>query len=260
LCLVALAWRARADLPLVVAANRDEWRDRPTEAAHWWPDRPAVYAGRDGQAGGTWMGVTRGGRFAAITNFRDPSDRRTDVRSRGEIVGDFLAGNASPEAFIRELAPRAGLYNGFNLVAGDLDSLWYFGSREGTARAIAPGVHALSNHLLDEPWPKVVRARMAMEAAIAEDDPMPRLFAAMRDLEGAPDTELPKTGVSLDWERRLAPSMIVGADYGTRSTTVVCRAADGTLRMEEHTLDEAGHATQTRAERFTVGVTPGAAR
>jgi uncharacterized protein with NRDE domain len=252
LCLVVLAWRARADLPLVVAANRDEWRDRPTQPAHWWPDRPGIYAGRDLQAGGTWMGVTRGGRFAAVTNFRDPSDRRTDARSRGEIVGDYLAGDVPPEAFIAGLASRARLYNGFNLIAGDRESLWFFGSREGTARPVPHGVHGLSNHLLDEPWPKVVRARLAMEAALADADPMPRMLAALHDREGAPDAALPNTGVSLDWERRLAPPLIVGADYGTRSTTVVASGADGVVRFEEHTLDAGGQVVQTRGESFRV--------
>lgn len=252
MCLIVLAWHARADLPLVVAANRDEWRDRPTEAAHWWPDRPGIYAGRDLQAGGTWMGVTRRGRFAAITNFRDPSDRRTDVRSRGEIVGEYLAGDEDTETFITRLASSARLYNGFNLIAGDARSLWFFGSREGRARRIPLGVHGLSNHLLDEPWPKVVRAREAMEAALRDEDPLPRMLAALHDRDGAPDDALPRTGVSLEWERRLAPPLIVGADYGTRSTTVVSFASDGTVRMEEHTLDSEGHVVQNRGESFRV--------
>lgn len=252
MCLIVLAWHARADLPLVVAANRDEWRERPTEPAHWWPDRPGIYAGRDLQAGGTWMGVTRGGRFAAITNFRDPSDRRTDVRSRGEIVGEYLAGNETAETFITGLRSRARLYNGFNLICGDVAELWYFGSRDGLARRIPVGVHALSNHLLDEPWPKVVRARTAMDAALADEDPLPRLLAAMHEREGAPDEHLPRTGVSLEWERRLAPALILGADYGTRSTTVASFTGDGGVRVEEHTLDAQGHVSQQRAERFQV--------
>lgn len=252
MCLVVLAWHARADLPLVVAANRDEWRERPTEPAHWWPDRPGIYAGRDLQAGGTWMGVTRSGRFAAITNFRDPSDRRTDVRSRGEIVGEYLSGDEPAQAFISRLAGRSRLYNGFNLIAGDADSLWFFGSRGGEALRIPAGVHGLSNHLLDEPWPKVIRARRAMDAALADHDPLPRMLDAMRERDGAPDDALPSTGVSLEWERRLSPALILGADYGTRSTTVVSFAIDGGVRVEEHTLDAEGHVTQQRAERFQI--------
>jgi uncharacterized protein with NRDE domain len=253
LCLIVLAWRARADLPLVVGANRDEWRERPTEPAHWWADHPAIYAGRDLQARGTWMGVTRGGRFAAITNFRDPSDKRADVRSRGEIVGEFLAGSEEPKPFIERLRSRTRLYNGFNLIAGDGRSLWYYGSREGEGRPVPEGVHGLSNHLLDEPWPKVVRARRAMEEALADANPLPRMLAALHDREGAPDDTLPNTGVSLEWERRLAPPLITGADYGTRSTTVMSFAADGTVRVEEHTLDAEGYVVQDRGETFRAG-------
>src|SRR5881394_3697332 len=203
MCLIVVAWRARTDLPLVVAANRDEWRARPTEPAHWW-DKPPILAGRDLEAGGTWMGITREGRFAAVTNFRDPADKRSTARSRGGLVTDFLLGASAPREFLAALAARAGEYNGFNLVLGDGESLWYFGSREGEARAIEPGVHGLSNHVLDEPWPKVVRARLAMEASLKERDPSATLFAALSDGEGAPDAALPETGVGIVWERRLA--------------------------------------------------------
>src|SRR5690606_31408665 len=158
-----------------------EWRDRPAQAAHWWADRPGILAGRDLKAGGTWMGVTRHGRFAAVTNFRDPSDKRSTARSRGELVADFLASGGLAAVYLAKLAPRAHEYNGFNLIAGDGEGLWYFGSREGRARAIEPGVHGLSNHVLDEPWPKVVRARLAMEAALGDADPAPRLFAMLAD-------------------------------------------------------------------------------
>ena len=245
MCLIALAWKARPDLPLVVAANRDEWRERPTEPAHWWPEQPRLFAGRDLQAGGTWMGVTREGRFAAVTNFRDPSDKRSTARSRGTLVTDYLLGTASPEAYLAALAPHAREYNGFNLIVGDRGELWYFGSREGNARAIEPGIHALSNHLLDEPWPKVVRARMAMQEAIKDEDPSARLFAALADGQGAPDDALPETGVGIVWERRLASPLITGGDYGTRSSTVVRFSATGAVAFEERTLSPDGAVTGT---------------
>jgi uncharacterized protein with NRDE domain len=251
LCLIVLAWQSRADLPLVVAANRDEWRERAAEAAHWWPDHPAVYAGRDLQAGGTWMGVTRTGRFGAVTNFRDPSDKRASARSRGGLVTDFLVGHDPPEAFLQGLSARAREYNGFNLLVGDATSLWYYGSREDTARAIEPGIHALSNHLLDEPWPKVVRARMAMGEALAEDDPAPRLFAMLADGECAPDAALPDTGVGIAWERRLAAPLITGADYGTRASTVLTMSLAGTTVMEERTLAPDGAVSGRTREEFS---------
>lgn len=240
-----LAWRAREDLPLVVAANRDEWRERPAEPAHWWPDRPDLFAGRDLQAGGTWMGITRRGRFAAVTNFRDPSDRRTTARSRGELVAGFLASDEAPEAFLSRLAPRASDYNGFNLIAGDGESLWCLSTREGAPREIAPGIHGLSNHVLDEPWPKVLGAKAAMARALERPDPQPILEDAMASTAAADDAALPRTGVSLEWERRLAPALITGPNYGTRCTTLLQVRRNGSWHLREHTRGANGAITST---------------
>ena len=245
MCLIVIAWKARDDLPLIVAANRDEWRDRPSEPAHWWSDIPGVLAGRDLQAGGTWMGITRTARFAAITNFRDPSDRRTTALSRGGLVTEFLSGSRSPARFLEDVRERAARYNGFNLIAGDGESLWYFGSRDARAWPIDPGVHGLSNHLLDEPWPKVVRGRDAMERALSQRDPAERLFELLSDAVGAPDDALPRTGVCLEWERRLAAPMITGRDYGTRCSTVLSVSSRGNATFEERSRDAAGRVTST---------------
>ena len=246
MCLIVVAWRCRADLPLVVAANRDEWRDRPAEPAHWWPDHPDLLAGRDLRARGTWMGVARSGRFAAVTNFRDPSDRRSTARSRGGLVTEFLAGNEPAPAYLARIAAAAGEYNAFNLIVGDATSLWYYGSREGGARPIAPGVHGLSNHVLDEPWPKVIRGREAMERALADADPAPALFDLLADAGPAPDALLPDTGVGVEWERRLSAALITGADYGTRASTILLARADGRISLDERTRaadgSEAGRA------------------
>ncbi len=245
MCLIVVAWRCRADLALLVAANRDEWRERPAEPARWWDEPAGLLAGRDLQAGGTWMGVTRSGRFAAVTNFRDPAERRSTARSRGGLVTEFLAGAAGPAEYLRALASRAHEYNGFNLLVGDGNELWYFGSREGQARAVEPGVHGLSNHVLDEPWPKVTAGRAAMRSALEEDDPAPRLFALLSDRTAVRDAQLPDTGVGLEWERRLSSALIVGADYGTRCSTVLAVGADGSLRFEERTRGPDGSVTLT---------------
>ncbi len=173
MCLIVFAWKARADLPLVVAANRDEWRDRPAQPAHWWPEHPDMLAGRDLEAGGTWMGITREGRFAAVTNFRDPSERRTSARSRGGLVTEYLLGDSSPRDYLSGLAPRAGEYNGFNLILGDGATLWYHSRSADKAREIEPGVHGLSNKLLNEPWPKVVKGRAKMRDALRARAPAP---------------------------------------------------------------------------------------
>lgn len=243
MCLIALAWKAHLAYPLVVAANRDEWRDRPAEPAHWWPDSPQLLAGRDLQAGGTWMGVTKSGRFAAVTNFRDPSDKRSTARSRGGLVSEFLAGTRSPMTYLERLAPLASEYNGFNLIVGDGESLCYYGSRENAARAIEPGIHGLSNHLLDEPWPKVLRAREALRAALDASDPAEPLFHMLSNSDPAPDGELPQTGVGLSWERRLSAALITGADYGTRASTVLIMGPAGDFEFEERTRDADGNVT-----------------
>jgi uncharacterized protein with NRDE domain len=200
------------------------------------------------------MGVTRQGRFAAVTNFRDPAERRSTARTRGALVTEFLLGRDSPEDWLAALAARSGEYNGFNLILGDGESLWYYGSREGEARAIAPGVHGLSNHLLDEPWPKVVRANAAMRAALRKLDPAPALFEALADREAAPDEFLPQTGVGMDWERRLSSPLIIGPDYGTRASTVVIFSKAGDIRFEERTISENGDAVANRLEALQVEV------
>jgi uncharacterized protein with NRDE domain len=240
MCLIALAWKVHPAYPLVVAANRDEWRERPTEPAHWWPDHPQLLAGRDLKAGGTWMGITRAGRFAAVTNFRDPSDKRSTARSRGALVSEFLLGSQTPRAYLLQLAPRATEYNGFNLIVGDGEALCYLGSRENIARAIEPGVHGISNHLLDEPWPKVVRARESLRVAIGANEPAESLFQMLSNPDPAPDEELPQTGVGLSWERRLSAALITGEDYGTRSSAVLFQGPAGRFEFEERTRDARG--------------------
>ncbi len=239
-------------MPLIVAANRDEWRERPAKAAHWWPGRPELLAGRDLQAGGTWMGVTRGGRFAAVTHFRDPSDKRSTARSRGTLVTEFLLGDETPARFLSNLSARSTEYNAFNLILGDGASLFYFGSREGQPRAIEPGIHAISNHLLDEPWPKVVAAQVAMDEALQERDPIGPLFDALSAESIPAYDDLPRTGMSLEWERRLAPALITGADYGTRASTVLVVSARGEVLFEERTRAADGRVTQSVRETFGV--------
>ena len=252
MCLIVVAWRAREDLPLVIAANRDEWRDRPAKPAHWWPDQPRIFGGRDLKAGGTWMGVTREGRFAAVTNFRDPSDKRSTALSRGTLATQFLLGDESPARYLSNLSARAHEYNAFNLILGDGASLFYYGSREAMPRAIEPGVHGLSNHVLDEPWPKVMRGCTAMELALMDAQPEEKLFAMLSDARPADDDELPHTGVGIEWERRLSPPLITGTEYGTRASTVMTLAASGQVSFEERTRSERGEVTTVVRERFAV--------
>jgi len=191
------------------------------------------------------MGATREGRIAAVTNFRDPAEKRSTARSRGTLVTDFLLGSEPPGDFLARLAGHAGEYNAFNLLVGDGKSLWCYGSRAGAPREVAPGIHGLSNHVLDEPWPKVVRGRAAMREALAQLDPAPPLFEFLSDGRPARDDELPGTGVGIDWERRLSSALITGADYGTRASTVLAVSASGDLRFEERTRGADGEVTAT---------------
>jgi uncharacterized protein with NRDE domain len=254
MCLIAFAWKAHPEYSLVVAANRDEWHDRPAAPAAWWSDHPEVLAGRDLQAGGTWLGVTRSGRFAALTNFRDPSDRKTDAPTRGKLVSNFLIGTTSAREYLIALREHAGEFPGFNLLAGDGNSLYYFSSRIGEILAVPPGVHALSNHTLNEPWPKVDKAKSALGAALRVEMPWKTRQRLMFDLlsskERAPDTDLPDTGVGIEWERMLSPAMIVGERYGTRCSTVLSMARDRSISFVEHSRASNGGVTSEAAVSF----------
>ncbi len=239
MCLIAFAWNAHPDYSLIVAANRDEWHDRPAAPAAWWSDHPQILAGRDLKAGGTWMGVTQSGRFAAVTNFRDPADRKSTARSRGELVTSFLLGDETPAVFLAATKLHAFDYNGFNLIVGDGTSLAYFGSREGTIEILAPGVYALSNHTLNEPWPKVTMAKSALggalQAKMSEDSRQMAIYAILSDTTVAPDDALPNTGVGIEWERVLSPALIVTERYGTRASTILSVANGGGASFEEST-------------------------
>lgn len=252
MCLILLAWRAHADYPLVVAANRDEFFARRTAAADFWDDAPQVLAGRDLEAGGTWLGATRTGRFAALTNFRDPARNKAGVPSRGQLVSRFLTGMQSPEDYLHELESGAARYNGFNLVFGDRGGLWCFSNCGEGERQLAPGVYGLSNHLLDTPWPKVARGKSALSAALrALPDDQP-LFDLLRDDSIAPDDLLPRTGISLEWERLLSAAFISTASYGTRSATVLLMKASGEARFVEQTFLPGASPGERREFAFAV--------
>lgn len=223
MCLLALAWRQRRDWPLLLAGNRDEFHRRPAAPLARWPQ--GFVAGRDLEAGGAWLGAREDGRFAVVTNYRDPLDTAARPRSRGDLVVDFLAGDGDAGTFARRVAARLADYRGFNLLLGDAGSLWYVGSRAGAPRELPPGTYVLSNHLLDTPWPKAVRLRGRFEAALAQADPTVHLFEALADRAQARDRELPATGVPLEWERALSSAFIVAPGYGTRCSTLLALAA-----------------------------------
>ncbi|HYR07921.1 MAG TPA: NRDE family protein [Longimicrobium sp.] len=240
MCLIALALDAHPSYPLVIAANRDEFYARPTAPAAWWADAPEVLAGRDLREGGTWMGVTRGGRVAAVTNYRDPGlAQKAGAPSRGALVADFLRGSVDAEAYAHRLAGRAAQYNGFNLLVGDESGFFYLSNRTEGVRRLEPGVYGLSNALLDTPWPKVLRAKRAMADALdaAEGEGWDaRLWEALADRVIAADDALPDTGVGSERERLLSPPFIRTDVYGTRASTVLTIGADGEVRFVERSV------------------------
>ena len=250
MCLLLIAWESHPRWRLVVAANRDELHARPTAPAGWWPDAPSVLAGRDLQAGGTWMGVTRGGRFAAVTNVRDGRPPNPAAPSRGHLVGNFLRGPLPSLAYAATLMPMAPVFAGFNLLTMDGATLAWYSNRGGGARTLPPGVFGISNALLDTPWPKVVHGKEDLRAALElEDDAMEaRLFASLARRDPAPDAELPDTGVGLDRERALSSPFIHADGYGTRASTLLLIGRDGEVRMVERTfvLPEAEDFTEVR--------------
>ncbi|MFP4030789.1 MAG: NRDE family protein [Desulfococcaceae bacterium] len=255
MCLILLGWRAHPAWKLIAAANRDEYYERPSEPIHWWTDCPGLLAGRDLRGGGAWMGVTRAGRFAAVTNFRDPASVRSDAPSRGELVPDFLASGKTAEAWMEELAKRASIYNGFNLLTSDGDELWYFGNRKGEdPERLGPGIYGLSNRFLDTPWPKVERSRAGFSAAISGGTPESEaLFRVLADRRRPPDEELPDTGVGLEFERILSPPFIVGPVYGTRSSSVLRMGEDGTGEFWERSFaPENGDVRITETRRIEI--------
>jgi len=252
MCLILLATQMHSAYPLVLAANRDERYDRPAAPAAWWADAPGVLAGRDLEGLGTWMGVARDGRWAAVTNVREPSvPQRGDAPSRGWLVSDFLRGAAPAKPYLAALAPRANEWNGFNLLVGDAEGAWWLSNRaEGPVR-VAPGVHGLSNALLDTPWPKVERGRDDLARILAGpvDGIEESLFRTLALRDPAPDDLLPDTGVGLEAERMLSSLFISSAAYGTRASTVLRIRRDGRVFLTERTIDPASHSwTEVRHE------------
>ncbi|MGH8632420.1 MAG: NRDE family protein [Burkholderiales bacterium] len=242
MCLILFAERADSRYPLVLAANRDEFLDRPASEAGFWADAPQVLGGRDLDRGGTWLGVTSQGRWAAVTNFREGVRPDPGVRSRGLLTRDFLFGSAAAESYVEQVALQAEQFAGFNLLVGDALAAFYLCNRPLLVQRVPPGIHGLSNHLLNTTWPKVRRGRTAMVDLLGSDEDVlvGGLFALLSDRQQASDGDLPSTGVTLEWERRLSASFILSEGYGTRASTVTLVRADGSIRFEERSFGAGG--------------------
>ncbi len=241
MCLIFVAYKHHPRYPLVVAANRDEFYPRATAQADFWPEYPQLLAGRDLEGGGTWLGVTRGGRFAAVTNYREPGKTRADAPSRGALATEFLLCGDTAMEYLRRVADRGANYNGFNLLVRDESGFCWYSNRADGARELPPGVYALSNHLLDTAWPKVARGKAGFEsilgASVLDES---ALLDLLSDRTAALEEELPDTGVGPDLERVLSPIFISSDNYGTRSSTVVTLDDAGQVRFVERSYGSDG--------------------
>jgi uncharacterized protein with NRDE domain len=256
MCLLVFAIDSHPEYRLILAANRDEFYERPTAHAHWWNERPRILSGRDLSRGGTWLGVSETGRIAAVTNFRQGYKVNTNARSRGLLVSDFLAQTDKPEKYFEKVERDSALYDGFNLIAGDASGLYYYSNRGNGVTKITAGVHALSNHLLDTPWPKLIRSREAFAAAVDRDSPemVTELFTLLADRSQAEDDELPDTGISKEWEKQLSSPFVALENYGTRSSTVVLIGRDDKVVFEERNFGPASSAENVIRQEFNISL------
>ena len=239
MCLIVFAYDCHPDYQLILGANRDEFRDRPTDSAGFWSSAPYLLAGRDTRAGGTWMGVTATGKLAAVTNYRGSRRKETEPLSRGKLVSKFLMDETlTAEGYQEALRRDCQRYDGFNILYGSFKKLCYFSNRGGPSGLISPGIHGLSNHLLDTPWPKVTIAKSRLAAIVqhATVDPE-QIFMALSDPAPFADNLLPDTGVGLELERMLSPIFIENEAYGTRSSTVLMVGRNGHVTFIERVFD-----------------------
>jgi len=253
MCLILLAWKAHAGYPLILAANRDEFFSRPTRIAEPWADAPGIIAGRDLEKGGTWLAVSARGRIAAVTNYREGTHPKSGTRSRGLLVSDFVTSDLEPVAFLSRLDEQVESYPGFNLLVAAEGVLLHYGKPGHRVTPVTPGVHGLSNHLLDTPWPKVERGKAALRKLLAAtDEPLiDGLFEALSDRQVPPDAALPDTGVGIERERILSTAFIATPDYGTRASTVVLVDNSGEITFVERNFGPGGKALDTRRFQIT---------
>lgn len=252
MCLINFHIQDHPIYRLIVAANRDEFYERPTAPAQFWEDKPYLLAGRDLSQRGTWLGITKSGRFAALTNYRDPAEQRKNVRSRGEIVTDFLDSGVTAAQFLKALQQKRLEYAGFNVIAGTADELFYYSNVENEVKKISAGTHGLCNHVLDTPWPKVVKGKLELQKLVEQQRNIQpdELFDVLQDAEPFPDGQLPDTGVGKKLERVLSSLFIQSEGYGTRSSTVLLIDHENNITFVERTYRD-GEFVEDRTFSFS---------
>lgn len=240
MCIISFHVDDHPKYKLIVAANRDEFYERPTKEAGFWEDQPNLLAGQDLRAFGTWLGITKSGRFAALTNYRDLASERPDRKSRGNLVLDFLKNDLPAQAYLENLREKRMDYNGYNLLVGETtDDIYYYGNRQEDIIKVTPGTHTVSNHLLNTPWPKVEKARTMLHDYVKANETIDVevLFEQLASVDKAADDLLPDTGVGLALERDLSPIFIRTDNYGTRASTVILVSHDNEVTFIERTFN-----------------------
>lgn len=234
MCLIVFSYQQHSNYDLILAANRDEEYQRPTRQAQFWDLDPAILAGKDLRANGTWMGINKQGHFSALTNFRDPNIQKEDPPSRGQLVYNFLSQKKPPKRYLQEVQKRAQEFMGFNLLAGTIDQLGYYSNQQNTIKLLDPGVYGLSNHLLDTPWPKVEKAKNRLQDVITNEHfARDQLFKLLQDDQPAPDDQIPNTGIPWEAEKQVSPLFIKSDKYGTCNSTVLLIDKNGEVTFEE---------------------------
>lgn len=256
MCLVVFAWQTHPQYQLVLAANRDEFHDRPALELHWWPDQPKLLAGRDLQAGGTWLATSKNGRFATVTNYREGQPKKTGLQSRGDLVTGFVAGDVGPGEFVSNIDGSS--YAGFSLLAAAGDELWYVSNRGDGPDKIDPGIYGLSNASLDTPWSKLVRSRDALTALInAGDVNDTTLMRLLANRERAPAADVTDDELPFKLARAVTAPFIVAPDYGTRCTTVLTWGYDNKVSVSERRFSATGERSGETTFRFSISTQDG---
>jgi uncharacterized protein with NRDE domain len=253
MCLIFFALNQHRDYKLMLAANRDEFYNRLTAPAQFWRDNPRIVGGRDLEAMGTWLGMTRTGKISMLTNYRDPKHINPSAPSRGKLVSDYLMDNISPSDYIYNVMLQSKQYNGFNLLAGTVDELYYCSNYKEGFLHLTSGFYGLSNHLLDTPWPKIVQGKAIMEPLFRASSPdTEKIFKALFNDSIAPDDQLPDTGLSPERERALSSMFIKTPNYGSRCSTIILVTRDNQVMFAERTYDLKSYSFTTQSYNFDV--------
>lgn len=241
MCLITFAYQQHPEYPLILVANRDEFYGRPTQDMDYWQDHSDVLAGVDLEQKGTWLGINKAGKFTAVTNFREGKNKEVNLKSRGHLTRHFLTQEISAETYLQELQTSGSQYGGFNLLLGDHSGLYYCSNKGAEPRRLEPGIYGLSNAHLDTRWPKVLQAKKLLQTRLESSDiSIDALAGVLRSTLTAKDQDLPRTGISYEWEKQLSSCFINAEGYGTRATTVLLQNTKGVIQLVEFRFDQSG--------------------